>query len=222
MNSWFYLDGPPRCCVILHIVCALLALDFGLHLKLALHLLAVSRPLPAKITSDVVPAVIVPDPESIALGAEELEGEKHVLGRLGGGGDKPTGNANGRPAKTAIGAAIERSETARVAHEAALHRERMKHDREMAREHAQAERDREERGHKNNMELFSMMMTFMNRNSGGGGSGAAAGAAPAPDPSRGAVAVPAPAPAPVPPRRLEYEVRQTNASDGATQERKYL
>ena len=84
---------------------------------------------PAKNTSDVV---IVPDPESIALGAEELEGEKHVLGRLGGGGDKPTGNANGRPAKTAIGAAIERTESARVAHEAALHRERMKHHREMS------------------------------------------------------------------------------------------
>ena len=64
---------------------------------------------PAKVTAK---AVMVPDEESVALEAEELEGGKHVLGRLGDGGDKATGNANGRPAKTAIGAAIERSENA--------------------------------------------------------------------------------------------------------------
>jgi hypothetical protein len=40
------------------------------------------------------------------LQAEVLDAAKSALGRLGVWGDKPSGNANGRPAKIAIGAAI--------------------------------------------------------------------------------------------------------------------
>ncbi len=78
------------------------------------------------------------DVGTIAVIAEELEGQKHALGRLGGcNTQKPTGNPTGRPRKYAISAA--RSERNRVEHDISVHQDRMKHDRVMARELAQEE-----------------------------------------------------------------------------------
>ena len=84
---------------------------------------------------------------------------------------QPTGNANGRPSKTQISATIERSERNRIANESALNQERMQHERAMAKELAQEEREREvlrdERAQKNNLELMAMMLNFMGNRGGG-------------------------------------------------------